>query len=1222
MIAVSTNWKNRRKSGSYRVDKRVTLCLPVKVDSCAVSSTYTADYPATAIIDGDRTDYNEGPAPSNNGLGRGVWWSGGLPVPASPQRIVLGTAGLPTGRAIIYTTWAQGGIWKFRMQTGPTAAGPWTDMNTFNSLKAFEKYNGLSAISVTPGTAFYFQDFEALVVADLAGQDSWVKVFGPSTWSVVASATMGGLKNAWLVPQATASTTLYRRLVGFPGEYDVEWDMNLELSGYVGLMQYVGLYSSNADGYGPFDWAVQIQETSGVQSLRCNVESWGTQYQANIAGHVKHHLKVERRLTTITFWLDGAVFWTHATGTIFGNRLLLDGGYDRAGGRVDNIVCTAGSGSLITVTPANTYRTSHPSVIIVDYPETTSPFIGISIEASDSADGRARCSEAEIFRRFDVTFRVPEYEVVSAADVEMGEMNARELSALIIKEISVFGLTLASFRKQTTGAVSVEATPEIIIEEGIDEEWITLGWFCVDELSRNIQTDSITLKGRGRNERGAFERSGAAWIPESNTVRGRIDELAAVELSLANVNEGFYACRPDPQPVPLFAPEQTARDELVALRKAAFDRGAYFDGSGVLKDSRITPIEATLWGKYTQFASPDVRCMSSFLDVGDPKILYWTGQRSSNTDIENQYVYCWNTRLPYSSRISVKVPGFPAIPMPIWQGLDAGRVQMPPQIHVYDAQRNWHYFMPAYVTAGNPSETYPAIAGYRYTAGVVTYGSYLDDMTGPPPNPFGSWVDCAFMIDPADVINTYRPGVPNTAVRIRVYRNVSNPTAISYTDYNVVAPTAVTVFYTSVVRVAFPTPPTLRFIVFVTGNFTDGNGKTKAYQVDGTYTGAPTGLTLLGTVANTMAGVAVNDAANNGSIVWLSGQTSFMYGGTVVGAPGPVLRWDVMNPGTPATATSITVYNRGAIARISDTLCYFMNRRGGGVTTLEKWDGTNGTEPTIVAYAPESYAAAGSYDAWAQLLYMGAWYGGRSFWAWKSTGHFAWFLDPIVPQSDPTNYDDTLPAGIIHTLDEKISYELGGSVAQADAVSVPINTETVLTNQSVYDETIQTAGREAKMVQLRETVDPASLIEAGLTIVRRHARFPVISGSVPGSFVIASIGQRMVSTALVYASWALSSALNLLKILTIDNRWIVDLAQGHNIGQTYLREQRQGLGWMEVESAPFPEVEPSDILLITYPERALSARYKVQLVRQNRQMSMEDSEERTTMELTGPDITS
>ena len=70
-------WRNRK----FRVDHQVELYIPTEILAAAASSEANSNFPASALIDGDRSHLNAGPfdateygyGPADNLIGKGLW---------------------------------------------------------------------------------------------------------------------------------------------------------------------------------------------------------------------------------------------------------------------------------------------------------------------------------------------------------------------------------------------------------------------------------------------------------------------------------------------------------------------------------------------------------------------------------------------------------------------------------------------------------------------------------------------------------------------------------------------------------------------------------------------------------------------------------------------------------------------------------------------------------------------------------------------------------------------------------------------------------------------------------------------------------------------------------------------------------------------------------------------------------------------------------------------
>ena len=154
MIPVSANFTARRKAGHFLLDQLYELFIPISAGSSS-SSSATAGYPDTAVIDGDRTHLNAGPltgaypppAGPENFIGGGMWKASG----AVPQSVTLYLAGASVGMVRLYSHPVDGGVKSFKLQTAAAIGGPYTDVTGILRARAWEKWNGPSTVTVLAG---------------------------------------------------------------------------------------------------------------------------------------------------------------------------------------------------------------------------------------------------------------------------------------------------------------------------------------------------------------------------------------------------------------------------------------------------------------------------------------------------------------------------------------------------------------------------------------------------------------------------------------------------------------------------------------------------------------------------------------------------------------------------------------------------------------------------------------------------------------------------------------------------------------------------------------------------------------------------------------------------------------------------------------------------------------------------------------------------------------
>jgi len=231
----------------------------------------------------------------------------------------------------------------------------------------------------------------------------------------------------------------------------------------------------------------------------------------------------------------------------------------------------------------------YPSVIVVDlkrnFDNSTNPvtnFVRVLITDAGTADDLPRCTEVELYARYDVTPWTSSYDVTHAADVTFERIDARMAQLEFRNPRKLDGTFLfnkAMFQKAPTGQTSLDGTAEVVIRQKIEGEWKQLAWLSVDDPGISHDETKLNLQCRGRHEKLLSDRQPAAWKG------GSYQTIVAYEMSLCNVPEGFYMLRWNATNLPTFAPIRTGWDEISDLKVAMLDEGIYFDGDGVLRDS-------------------------------------------------------------------------------------------------------------------------------------------------------------------------------------------------------------------------------------------------------------------------------------------------------------------------------------------------------------------------------------------------------------------------------------------------------------------------------------------------------------------------------------------------------------------------------------------------------------------------------------------------------------
>lgn len=182
MIPVSTAFRDTWRSGTFRVEKTAELYLPVNPTAVTATSEFSADFPASAVLDGDRTELNAGaptglyppPAGPENFIGRGMWKSSAVPVITAPQKVFITIGTQSVGRVLIYAHPTEGGCTRFGFTVKATSASSEVPVTGIRRARAWEMHNGRS--TVTPDT-----QFPGLGILNVAA----VNTFRPSIPSVI-----------------------------------------------------------------------------------------------------------------------------------------------------------------------------------------------------------------------------------------------------------------------------------------------------------------------------------------------------------------------------------------------------------------------------------------------------------------------------------------------------------------------------------------------------------------------------------------------------------------------------------------------------------------------------------------------------------------------------------------------------------------------------------------------------------------------------------------------------------------------------------------------------------------------------------------------------------------------------------------------------------------------------------------------------------------------------
>ena len=1253
MIAVSPNFTARRRSGQYRLEQLYELFLPVNPMSVTASSA-TAGFPASAVIDGDRTHINAGvftganyppPAGPENLIGGGVWKASA----AVPQSVTLDAGGASVGMVRLYTHPTDGGIRTFKLQTAAVLGGPYTDVTGILRVNAWEKWNGPS-IAGSGASAFYFQDFEPLTLGDLNGKDSWVKVQGDATFTMQVENTdvLAGTQSLACIrtgPIGAGIEPVYRRLLTIPSAYTATM-IARPLSGSA-VGPDMGVYSTdNLIAPAPA-WAVAYREPSGVPKVFwfLNTHVAGVPAFTQIVSSGPHTVGVDVNGTAISFLVDGAVVFTGTFTPGIMDRIMLH--YSPAvlgtNGVLDNILFQVPSPGSLTVTPSNVNIASVPSVIeVVLNPSISANFLRVLVAdagPTPASDGLARLCEVEMYRRVDVTNRLSAFDVSHSTDIRMQGINARQGNMEMKNQDLAF--TPADFQRPTTGQGSVDAVPEVHVYWGIDGESIRVCTLAVDEAQFGHKNRSLGLRVRGRSERAMFDKLIGAYRTNVD-----LDECVELAWNLCNLPSGLLATERNPNLFPYFIPGEAGRLELEDLRKASVDRGAFVKNDatlGTMANTFASDIPMTTTG--TNPGHPGVpfivayRQDALFFDPVNPYLVIYPertfqtiGAQNNLTDTDADRLTVWDVRKPIGTRTLLAYVFNRASTAPTKTYLD--RIFSVPSVMAQHPGTNDFYFLcggayPQVASVQGPPAQWNIqdgqppwlMSAYTIVNGVATplfvnrAISHEAECAAFVGNTL-YWWDAPYALDGVgniqsgqlrtarlwkwDVTTAYVPVlVGTTAANVRqVGGMVAVGTKLYWTENN-----------TSDGRIA---------VWDTTTAWATAATFAQPYGVWPGFPSAPARSPL--------------QIRTDGTSLWGTGQFTPMNFASS-GIAAKLWRVDL------ATATVSLTLNETSVCGgmiLSGGLALVLGSSGYGYLGLQTWDGVNGTNPVLVsissiadstflqtvahralAISPVTFYGKRIVAGWANGI-------GTPFTIHSNPGGGAYTVQSAgTIRSNFTLWSyrtatapvvDTINTGQVLEVSENISYELGGASAVVNAVDGEILSRGIQAGAVVYQEPAG-GNTSAHLVVLTDTVNPLTLTGA----IRQHARFPLgAGGTLIGTVAAEASGTFRLPSPFMTQQTQDPSVLNVVEIA---GKYFITACLGYNAALRVLSEASQALRWPTLEMPIFPEVELNDEVTISIIQRTnaasivITGRYRVTMVNHRVSVGDTDAEARTTLEL-------
>lgn len=1216
MQPVSAAWATARAKGKFPSAHRSELYLPVPILGVLASGADT-DYPVTAIADGDRSDLQSGPAlTAQGGRGQGVWRG-----PACFARTSVlsqnfnafatadlnGQGGwvkitglLSVAAAVPAGKWVEGtvGLYQRIIAVGPTPA-------RFE----FQVSMGGRTDRTSPGVGGFSVDTLEVWIGAAVGSS---RAFTLRLTADGITVTDGGGTS-----QSLGSPTIENVSTWVSGDFvrivrAVVVDGRLDI--YVDGIRVRTSIIANAG----VQWAVNVQAASGRKVLFDTLDVWtlaGTTQWARfqVGGRSVGRIFLYGppvdgglRLFRIESSPDGVAWTSQAP-----DRVL---GYAKHDGRVTSSFVGTPANSIL-VLPTDAPRISLPSVIeILLTTNVATEFLRVAVDDPGTSDYKPRLTEVECWRRDDVTRQVQGMSLNHSSDVRLGNVTTREMESLALRNaIARPGdqtYTSADFSRSAVGFPQPDLRPEIRLRGGIvPGEFVEIGTYGLDESIRSIGPDLIDLSGRGRYECQLPTRDPALWILGTDLIRGRLDEMTFAALAASNVPEGVMAWRPDPGQLPVLDLSRKARDESELLRESSGDRGLRFDNDGIARDV----IPRAIMGRVNSIpASPrDTQYLRGinqtvWFDRVDPWRIYFLNVVgpwvASGQDVG--ILMSWDSRKPFrNAQPLFRIWNGQGTPLA--QQTDAPTLMVRQPDGGFNANPDEMFFGFGENTGGGSGSDFPELASYDIKQGVAR-GIVLPQQTVTGVGIVGPYT-CLMVTKDRRAVLCCPGRLPFSFANAVLVSSWNCTGAVPIRSFTVkTVQDSVQVMDVSMIEVLEPGQAFPFYYTFVAGTFTDSSGLvvTKVYRGTSPIASlnATTLVGLLAPFAVTKFVRATNSTTD--SDLWGIGSTQFEYAGTPT-THRPV-RWDTTQALATAKIGSSITTARGASVLVDGRFQYAAEKDSHTLHTLEQWDGINGTPSQILCYlgAQKSEFYRGLAVAPSMV------YGARPLFGWGGSGQHAWIL-PVQPtEQSPTE----IPGAILHSMSEHNSYELGGDSTGNAAIDATVQTITPTAGQVVYTQEAYALTQTEKTVRLNQGCDPFSLSPA-VIVSRRSPRFPKVVSLTLGQNLMATIAIRKPARFRVYHPDYTDLDASLVDADTLDNPYLWDLGQAHNVALRELLDARKSLQWAEGEAPWWPEVEVGDVWTVTVESRGVLGTYVVRSVNLGTGVDIEGATLRTTVDL-------
>lgn len=209
----------------------------------------------------------------------------------------------------------------------------------------------------------YSDDFDARVLGDLAGQDSWVDLIGGGLLVVSNLLPIAGTKSVRINHPAGPGVAVYRRLLTFPGgDYSFRFKMRWD----GGSQMLTRASSSDSIMASTNSWEVLANGSLGQLNISVKVGSVSPAIIVPISGlNTPHSFEVRRVAGILSFNVDEVQIYSAAE-TVAPNRIMMAagnvGGPELGSAWDDLALSTTGTGTYNAITNLLTLGTPLPDL--------------------------------------------------------------------------------------------------------------------------------------------------------------------------------------------------------------------------------------------------------------------------------------------------------------------------------------------------------------------------------------------------------------------------------------------------------------------------------------------------------------------------------------------------------------------------------------------------------------------------------------------------------------------------------------------------------------------------------------------------------------------------------------------------------------------------------------------------------------------------------------------